>query len=327
MKNKGLAILLCLSLCIGLTACGGSETAEETKQDIEHAASVSNGDLKEDSTALAIGKTKVPYSEYQAYYFFMKNQYENVLDADIWKYTGAGEQGKSIGQEAIEDVLRLIIQVKVIGKAAAAQGVALGVDEKEVSDYNAKKCFEGINEKVRKENGITLAVMTQIFAENKLAAKMYNVVLGTVDGNVTAEQSKAARVQLIYLKADDKTKAQVKKKADALCAQAKSSAGSFYPLARANTQAAEVECLIGRLDERTKLVNAVMGLKQYAVTDVIEEKDGYYIAYCVEPGNKKIYNEYKNQIVEERQIQAFQKAYKEWSGKYEVKVSKSLLTK
>ena len=274
MKNKALAILLCLGLCIGLTACGGEDKGKE-KPAVESAASVNNGDLKEDSTALTIGKTKVPYNEYQAYYYFMKNQYENVLNADIWKYTGAGEKGKSIGQEAIEDVLRLIIQVKVIGKAA----------------------------------------------------KMYNVVMGTVDVNVTAEQSKAARVQLIYLKADDKTRAQVKQKADALCAQAKNSAGSFYSLARTNTQAAEVECLIGRLDERTNLVNAVMGLKQYAVSGVIEEKDGYYIAYCVEPGNKKIYGEYKNQVVESRQVSAFQKAYKEWSGKYEVKVSKSLLAK
>lgn len=326
MKNKALAILLCLGLCIGLTACGGEDKGKE-KPAVESAASVNNGDLKEDSTALAIGKTKVPYNEYQAYYYFMKNQYENVLNADIWKYTGAGEKGKSIGQEAIEDVLRLIIQVKVIGKAAAEKGVVLEVDEKEVSDYNAKKYFDSINEKVRKENGITLAVMTQIFAENKLAAKMYNVVMGTVDVNVTAEQSKAARVQLIYLKADDKTKAQVKQKADALCAQAKNSVGSFYSLARKNTQAAEVECLIGRLDERTNLVNAVMGLKQYAVSGVIEEKDGYYIAYCVEPGNKKIFGEYKNQVVESRQVSAFQKAYKEWSGKYEVKVSKSLLAK
>lgn len=327
MKSRVLAILLCLSMCFGLTACGGSESAEETKSDTESAASVSNGTLSEDSTALAVGKTKVSYSEYQVYYFFMKNQYENVLNADIWKYDGAGEEGKSIGQEAIEDVLRLIIQVKVICKTAAVQGVTLAVDEKEVSDYNAKKYFESINEKVRKENGITLAVITQIFEENKLAAKMYNVVMGTVNVNITAEESKAARVQLLYLKADEKTKAQVKKKADTLCGQAKTSGSNFYALAKANTQADEIECLVGKLDGRTKLVNAVLGLKKYAVSNVIEEKDGYYIAYCVEPGNKSIYNEYKNQAMETRQTEAFQEAYKEWSGKYEVKVSKSLLTK
>ena len=89
MKNKALAILLCLGLCIGLTACGGEDKGKE-KPAVESAASVNNGDLKEDSTALTIGKTKVPYNEYQAYYYFMKNQYENVLNADIWKYTGAG---------------------------------------------------------------------------------------------------------------------------------------------------------------------------------------------------------------------------------------------
>lgn len=325
MKNKILAIVLCL--CIGLTACGGNEEAEDTKSVTEKAASVNNGTLNEDSTALAIGKTKVPYNEYKVYYYFMKNQYENVLNEDVWKYTGAGEEGKSIGQEAIEDVLRLIIQVKVICKAAAVQGVTLAVDEKEAADYSAKKYCEGLNEQVKKENGITLGVITQIFEENKLALKMYNIAIGKVNVNITAEQSQAARVQLLYLKADEKTKVEVKKKADVLCQQAKTSNTSFYTLARANSEKEEIECLVGRLDSRTNLVNTVMGMKRYDVSNVIEEKDGYYIVYCVEPGNKEIYSEYKNQVVEERQISAFQKAYKEWSGKYEVKVSKSLLTK
>lgn len=58
----------------------------------------------------------------------MKNQYENVLSNNIWSYK---ESGKSIGQEAVEDVVRLIIQVKVICKAAGQQSVSLAADEKE----------------------------------------------------------------------------------------------------------------------------------------------------------------------------------------------------
>ena len=50
----------------------------------------------------------------------MKNQYESILGTDIWKYNKAVKD-KSVGQEAIESVLRQIIQVKVIGKEALSR--------------------------------------------------------------------------------------------------------------------------------------------------------------------------------------------------------------
>lgn len=321
---RGIAAMACC-LSLVLTACGEGEAVEETTSRSEGAAAVNNGTMSEDSVALSIGKTTVPYKEYKVYYYFMESQYANMLTEDIWNYTGALEGGKSIGQEAVENVLRLIIQVKVISKVAAVQGVTLAADEKEEADYNARQFCEGLSDEVKQANGITQPLVAQIFEENKLAEKMYLVITGQVDVNVTAEQARAARVQLIWLKTEGQDKAAVKQKADALCQQANSGAGSFYKLARENTQASEVESLVGQMDTRKNLAAAVLGLKKYQVSGVIEEADGYYIAYCVNPSGKKVNEEYKNQVISERQTSQFQNAYKEWSGQYEVKVSKSLL--
>lgn len=326
MKRKVLAMFLCISMMISATACGKKE-AEEPKVKVEHAAAVDNGTLKEDSATIAVGQTTVPYNEYKVYYYFMKNQYEDTLTPEVWNYTGAGEEGKTIGQEAIEDVLRLIIQVKVIGKAAAAQGVTLAADEKEEADYNATTFCESLSEEEKQANSITPTLLAKIFEENKLAEKMYHVITGQVDVNITPEQSQASRVQMLYLKADESNKEQVKQQMDGLATQAQSSKDSFYAFAKANTQASEVECLIGRLDERTNLLNAVMSMKKGQVSSVIEEKDGYYIVYVLEESNQTINEEYKNEVVAKRQTEAFQKAYKTWSEQYEVEVSKSLLIK
>jgi len=322
--RRGLAAVVC-SLSLMLTACGEGEAVQETTSTSERAAAVNNGTLSEDSVALSVGKTTIPYKEYRIYYYFMENQYAGMLDGSIWNYTGVLEGGKSIGQEAVENVLRLIIQVKVISKAAAVQGVTLAADEKEEADYNARQFCESLTDEVKQANGITQPLLTQIFEENKLAEKMYRVVSGQVDVNVTAEQARAARVQLIWLRTEGQDKAAVKQRADSLLQQANSSAGSFYRLAKENTQAGDVEYIIGQMDARKNLAAAVLGLKQYQISGVIEEQDGYYIAYCVKPSSRKINEEYKNQVVSERQISQFQKAYKEWSGQYEVKVSKSLL--
>lgn len=325
MKKKILAWILCMTMVFGLTACGGGEAASDTTSESERAASVNNGTLKEDSTTISVGKTTVPYSEYKVYYYFMKNQYEDVMTESVWNQNGGTE--RSIGQDAVEDVVRLIIQVKIICKAAAVEGVTLAADEKEEADYNAKKYLEGIRDEVKQANSMSVPLLTQIFEENKLAEKMYQVVTGKVDVNVTEQDSQAAKVQLIYLKTSAQNKEQVKQKAQQLCQQAKSSATSFYPLAKANTQGDEIECLVGRMDSRTNLVNAVLGLKKHAVSDVIEEKDGFYIAYVLQTPNKDTNGAYKNEVVAERQTNAFKDAYKKWSEQYDVKVSKSLLVK
>ena len=175
MKQFILAILVCAGMCIGVVGCG-SEAVEETSSS-ERATSVSNSNLKEDSSVIAVGKTTVSYKEYKTYYYFMKNQYESILGTDIWKYNKAVKD-KSVGQEAIESVLRQIIQVKVIGKEAAIEKVQLATDEKEEADYRAKTVFDSIPAKDKQTQGIELKVLSKIFEENKLAQKMYNVQMG-----------------------------------------------------------------------------------------------------------------------------------------------------
>lgn len=324
-KRWGSVMALFCCLCLFLAACGEGEPAEETTSKAERAASVNNGTLNEDSAAVSVGKTTVPYKEYKAYYYFMESQYADILSKDIWAYKGALDGGKTIRQEAVEDVLRLIIQVKVITKAAAVQGVKLAADEKEEADYNAKKFCEGLSDQIKQANNITQPLLIQIFEENKLAEKMYRVIIGKVDVNVTAEQARAAKVQLLFLKTEGQDKAKVKQKAEELHQKAVSGPGSFYKLAKENTQGSQVETIIGQMDTRKTLAGTVLGMKKYQVSGVVEEKDGYYIAYCLCPPGKKINEEYRNQVVAERQVQGFQKAYKEWSEQYEVKVSKSLL--
>lgn len=324
MKRKIAAIILCMTMAVGLTACGGGEKAEETTSESERAASVNNGTLKEDSSVIAVGKTTVTYNEYKTYYYFMKNQYEDLLTGDVWSQNGGTD--RSIGQDAVEDVVRLIIQVKVICKAAAVGGVTLAADEKEQADYNAKKYLEGISDEVKQQNGMSVPLLTQIFEENKLAEKMYQVETGKVDVNVSEQDAQAAKVQLIYLKAAAQDKAQVKQKAEQLCQQLQKSETSFYPVAKENTQAEEIECMVGKMDSRTNLVNAVFSMKQNTISNVIEETDGYYIAYVLQTPNKETNKSYKNQLIAERQTTAFKDAYKKWSEEYDVKVSKSLLT-
>ncbi len=324
MKRRFLAILLCVSMCLAISGCG-SEKAEETSSS-ERAASVSNGTLKPDSSVVAVGKTTVTYNEYQTYYYYMKNQYESLLGSEVWQYNKAVGQNNTIGQEAIESVLRLIIQVKVICKEAAIEKVTLGTDEKEEADYKAKTAYTALSDRDREANGIDLKTLTRIFEENKLVQKMYNVEIAKVKADLTPEQMKAAKVQLIYCAAGEKNRAEVKTKIDRIRQSLNTSQTSFYTVAKANTELDEIECVVGNSDTRTNLAKAVLSLKQGQISNVVEENDGYYIAFCLQPDSAALEQEYRNQVLQDKQIEAFQNAYKIWSEKFEVKVSKALLS-
>lgn len=326
VKNRVLAMLVCLSMVFGLCACGadtGTDPADTTSKK-ERAASVENGTLSADSTTIAVGKTTVLYREYQAYNYLMKSQYDGILDESVWDYTTGGVEN-SIGQEAVLDVVRLIIQIKVICKEAALQGITLAADEKEEADHNSKDYCDSLSDEIKEANGISEPVVNQIFEENKLAEKMYSVVTGKVDVNVTKDQAKAVRVQLIYLSTEGKQKEEVKKRADELCAQTKNLSGNFYKFANENTEADEVEYVIGMMDSRENLAGNVVKMKQGDISGVIEESDGYYIACCVQASGDALAKQYRNQVVEERQVKAFRDSYAGWSKNYNVRVSKSLL--
>lgn len=324
MKSKVATMCLCLCLATGLAGCGSAAQPEETAVSEESAASVDNGRLTEDSGVVAVGKTTVPFSEYKVYDTIMKSRYEDTFTSEVWEYAGA-VTGKTIGEEAVEELLRMLIQTKIICKAAAAEGVTLAADEKEQADYDATQFLAGFSEQEKQENGITASAAAKVFEENRLAEKMYHVVIGKENVEFTADQVKAVKVQMLYKKADDTNREQVRTEMAELRQKAKQAEGSFYPFAKENTDAAEVECLIGAMDQRTALKDAALALKKYKMSEVIEEDDGFYLVYCIETSKKAVNNAYKNQMVEEKQLQAFQKSYKEWSEKYEVKISRSLL--
>ena len=317
----------CLAVSLVLTSAGCSKktgTTEEQTTSVEKAAKVNNGELKGDSVAVAVGKQGVTYDEYLVYSWFLKNQYDSMLGSDIWNIS---VDDRTIGQAAIEDIVRLIIQIKVMNKAAEGQGVTLGVDEKEDIDYKADQYIATIPEDVQKANGITTEMMHRIFEENLVARKMYDVVTGSTQVSIDAAATQAAKVLLCYLSATDANREEVRAQAAGYAQELASYQGNFYSFVKEKTGSAPEEVILGSLDSRTNLTANVLALKKDATSGVIEESDGFYIAYCLKANTKNLNQAYVEQEVEKQQKDAFRTAYEKWAEDYEVRVSKSLLAK
>ena len=131
--------------------------------------------------------------------------------------------------------------------------------------------------------------------------------------------------ELIYQAANAKNKETVKNTMSQILSEVTSSQNSFYTVAKNKTQADAIEYVIGNQDSRTNLAKAVVSLKKNQTSALIEEKDGFYIAHCIQTNSAALQQQYRNQLVSEKQTESFQKTYKTWSDKFDVKVSKALL--
>ena len=87
-----------------------------------------------------------------------------------------------------------------------------------------------------------------------------------------------------------------------------------------------METIIGASDERQTLFSTITTLQNNVVSSVIEETDGFYIAVVLEKPNDTLNTDFQNELVSQKQIEAFQKTYETWSKNYDVDVSDSLLS-
>ncbi len=179
MKNKmyrfiAVLLLLCVTGCSSAEAPSGNITGMK-----ERAGNVAKGDLEANSVIIAVGNKDVTYQEYQMYSYLLQSKYDTVLDEKIWKYDISKD--RTLGTEAVEEIIRLIIQLKVIEKEAVKQKLELTVDEKEEIAFNVDKFLEKVSDQDKKKYNITAEMFRVVLENNVLARMMYDVVTGAVN--------------------------------------------------------------------------------------------------------------------------------------------------
>lgn len=342
MHKKNRIGMLCL-LSIILILCAGCSNNKQvegdqnnatTKPEVYHkAAKIDEGTLKLDSNVLAIGKTLVTYKEALIYMYQLKEQYEPSLGTDIWSYQL--EEEKTFEEYAKDEVMSEITQLKIICQKAQEMGVVLEDDEKDEITQMAKEYVQGLSEADIKKYGITEELMNQIYSDNQLASKMFDITTNAVDTDISDEEAKQITIQylMVMTKGEDKNgksidmsadeKVSAKKRAKKLLKEAKEEE-SFYNFAESNTDDSTVELTFGKADMPTEFGDAAFLLKTGEMSKLIETESGFYILYCVSDYDKDATVLKKEEIISENQNKMFEDTYADWSKQFEIAVSTSL---
>ncbi len=315
-------------LCAGILILGIFTGCNE-KGTVGIGNRLETGEVQENSVVIRVGDTGVRYREVRNYCYLLKEQYESGFGKKIWDYEL--DDGSTIGDEAKEEIINMITQLKVISATAESENVTLTNDEKDEALRKAEKLMENATDMDKKNYHLSIQALEKIYEENALANKMFYISTDAADTEVTSEEARQARIAYILLKVaggnkpgEASGKENVAKRATILLKQAKK-ANNFSEFARENTEADSVELTVGKesrvLDKEA--VTAALSLEEGKISPVIAGKSGYYIIYCINPMDEDATYARKEEIIEKRQTNMFKKKYSEWFGECEVDISKA----
>lgn len=340
-RTKYLSIMIVL-LMFALTACSGkkdNKTSDNNKKVTQsdtnsiEADEVEESVTKADATILTVGDIKVPYNEVMVYVLLLKDLYEPNFTNVIWDYKL--NTGATFGEMAKEEVLNQIIQLKIMTMEAQNYDTALTDDELiEIENY-ANEYLEGITVEDREKYDINYDTVFGICKDNYLSEKVFDVVTMNVDTSISDEEAKQITVWQIevsissedkngaVISLSDEEKEAALSKAKKLLKKVKKEE-DFYTFALSNSDDSQVEYTIGKDDKSDEYINAAFALEEGKISKVIEDESGYYILYCVDSFNEDATAQKKEEIISERQDEAFQKLYKEWLENYKVKIKQEI---
>ncbi len=321
---------LVLGLILG--AMGGC--GKKGEKTVTGHVSLSRGKITENSVVLGVGNEGVRYSELQGYCYLLRKQYQSSFGGGLWDYSLDGKQ--TIGDEAKEEIINMITELKVIAAAAKQEKVELTADEKDDAIRQAEKVLSEASDKDKEKYHLTEQIMTGIFENNILANKMFYIATDAASTEVSDEEARQAAIQYLYIMTEktdengvktslsDQEKETARKRVGKLLTEAKK-ASDFLEFARKNSDDTRVELFLGHDEDSlpSEVVTTGMALGTGKFSDVVTASNGFYILYCVNSNDSDATYRKKEEIIESRQVKMFKEKYTRWLGESEISISSS----
>lgn len=282
-----------------------------------------------------VGDVRIYYNEAMVYLKSAQENYEIDYGKGIWDVDILGD-GKSFEEYIKEEVLKQIIQLKVIGDKAAKDGITLTEEEKADATAYAEEHFMGLSDADRTRYLVSKKLLEQVYSDNILAEKMFETLTIDVDTNVpdlTARQITVQHILIYSTELDEEgnrrplsleQRNNAFDKVNSLLDRARSGE-DFYTLAETNSEDDVIEYTFGRgkgpEEYSSTFEQAAFNLKSGENSSIISTEYGWHIIHCVTDFNEDATTRVKEAIIEERRTKLFADYYSQWSSEYDVVIN------
>ncbi len=332
LMNRIMKKLLCLTTAgvLGLSALAGCGSKK-----IDGTKPLLTG--KEDTVTVGTGNLVLRMNQVQMM------SYMSMMGggtAGMWEQKT--EDGKTYGEQTKDSVLEQLKAMMLLKEHAADYKVSVSDEEKKSIEEAVKKFMEANTKETIEKLSVQQSDIEQLLTLFTYQSKMYEPMTADVDTNV--EDTEAAQSAITYCKVStaDKTnedgtttpltdEEKNEKKAQAQSILDKLLASDDPAMADVDTLAKEVDENLSALDttfgaEDTlldeKLLEAAKTLQDGQVYEsVIEGENAYYVVRMDQVLDREATDAQKEQIVNERKQEAYQKLLDEWKEKAEITVN------
>lgn len=327
-SRKILVVILAGTFMLSaLTGCS-------SEKNIAGGVKLENGEIQENSVVIAVGNIGVKYNEVLGYCYLLKEQYEDSFGSEIWEYK-LGEE-TTISDEAKEEIINMITQLKIIGATAKEEEVSLTNDEKDEALRKAEEVISNATDEDKQKYYLSVQGLSEIYEENALANKMFYIATDDADTEVSDVEARQVTIEFFQIvtkgmtkngtqvELDAEEKSAARERANDLRKQAAKSE-DFLSFAKENTEGEVVSMTIGQ--DNTELDRSVIttafSMEKGDVSPVIGTDSGYYVLHCADDNDEDATYARREEIIEERQTEMFKEKYKQWLGEWDVNISRS----
>ncbi len=287
LYKRGIAVLL-IAMMLLVTGC--------KKGDLEVVWSQEMGD----DILFKIEDGECSFATAKLLLITYKNLYAEVYGENVWLQQ---ELSAEIEQYLKETVVSQLAKIETMCLLAEERGVVLSGDEKKAVNAAADAYIATLSEAEMTELDISTDEIKEFFLEYALANKLYSNLTEGIDEEVSDDEARVMNVMCIVVESQETAQAVQDRLAEDDDFQA-----------TANYYSVEEEC--SRYLYWKELTNeektVLNKLERGDISDTIYIDGRYYIYKCVEKINRRMTEENKLAILEERAKVAFDDVYEEF---------------
>ena len=282
-----------------------------------------------------VGDIRVYYNEAMVYLKSAQENYETDYGKEIWDVDIFGNGG-SFGEYIKDEVLKQIIQLKVIRDKASQEDISLTDEERADAATYANEHYTGLSDADRDRYLVTPELLEKVYSDNILAEKVFETLTIDVDTNVPDINTQQITVQNILIYSTElneegnripltlELRNKAFDKVSSLLEKARAGE-DFYALAETNSEDKVIEYTFGRGEGPERFSDtfeqAAFNLKTGETSSIITTDYGWHIIYCVTDFNQEATIKVKEAVIEERRTKLFAGYYSSWSSEYDVVIN------
>ncbi|MBR1471696.1 MAG: peptidyl-prolyl cis-trans isomerase [Lachnospiraceae bacterium] len=266
-----------------------------------------------DDEIFRVGGRNCSRAEVMVYLVTLHNQYEGAFGEGIW---GVETEGVPLAESVKQTVLARLARIKMMNLMAEHYGVALEKEEESRIQKAADEYYGSLEkEEIAAMDGVKKGTIESMYEEYALAEKVYAYLIADVNPEISDDEARTLLLHQIVL--PDMVQAQEVK--GELEAGEEFDALAFH---YNKDQELSVSFAKGVMPQEIEDVCFALGEGEYS--DILATENGYVIYYCVSTYDREQTEAHKQEILQQRQKEAFQSIYDTFAAEQEVYLNDEL---